>query len=158
MKLALQQPQTLSRYHLEHLNFADSNAVNMAAAAIRYVHDKAVLARSRNITPCQRSAGKFDIVQRCGGSLIWVSCAKCEILPVLLDEAADVIEGHAGSAPTTLPKTQAEHLHSFLNHVSQPCGLVGRAVSRNGMRNCTGRRCRTFWRREKMYALLSGLT
>ena len=120
MKLALQQLQTLSRYCLEQLGFADSNPVNVAAAAIRYVHDKAVLARSGNITPCQRSAGKIDIVQRCGGSLIWVPCAKCEILPVLLDEAADVIEGHAGSAPTKLPKTQAQHLHSFVNHVLWP--------------------------------------
>lgn len=118
--LALQQLQTLSRYRLKQLGFVDSNPVNVAVAAIRYVHLNADIAQSQNITGCQHSTSKFDIVQQCCGTLIWVSWLKSDIIPVLLDEAADVIEGLAESVPAKLPKTQAEVLDHFVNHVLRP--------------------------------------
>ena len=118
--LALQQLQTLSRSRLKQLSFVDSNPVNVAVAAIGYVHLNADIAQSQNIVGCQHSTRKFDIVQQCCGTLIWVSWLKSDIIPVLLDEAADVIEGLAESVPAKLPKTQAEVLNHFANDVLRP--------------------------------------
>ena len=126
--------------------------MNVAVAAIRYVHLNADIAQSQNITGCQHSTSKFDIVQQCCGTLIWVSWLKSDIIPVLLDEAADVIEGLVESVPAKLPKTQAEVLDHFVNHVLRPSW---RAVSRKDMRTCTEKGDQICWGREKMYALLS---
>ena len=49
--LALQQLQTLSRYRLKQLGFVDSNPVNVAVAAIRYVHLKARTLLAGNTAP-----------------------------------------------------------------------------------------------------------
>jgi hypothetical protein len=67
---ALQQLQKLSKYHLKQLEFADSDPLNVAVAAIRYLHLNPALAQGQNITLCQHSASKFDIVQ----SLLRCSC------------------------------------------------------------------------------------
>ena len=93
----------------------------MKTAAIRYVHLNPALTQSQNITPCQHSASKFDIVQRCCGVLLWVPWPKDDILPVLLDEAADIVEGLAEAVPSKLPKRQAGHLKGYVNHVLRPC-------------------------------------
>lgn len=103
---ALQQLQKLSKYHLKQLGFADSDPLNVAVAAIRYLHLNPALAHSQNVTPCRHSASKFDIVQRCCGVLLWVPWPKDDILPVLLDEAADIVEGLAEAVPSKLPKRQ----------------------------------------------------
>ena len=68
-------------------------------------------------TPC---ASKFDIVQQCCVTLIWVSWLKSDIIPVLLNEAADVMEGLAESVPANLPKMQAKVLDHFVNHLLRP--------------------------------------
>ena len=77
--------------------------------------------QSQNITSCQHSASKFDIVQRCCGVLVWVPWPKDNVLPVLLDEAADIVEGLAEAVLSKLPKRQAGHLKAFVNHVLRPC-------------------------------------
>jgi len=118
---ALLQLQKLSKYHLKQLGFADSDPLNVAVAAIRYLHLNPAVTQSQNITPCQHSASKFDIVQRCCGVLVWVPWPKDDILPVLLDEAADIVEGLAEAVPSKLPKRQAEHLKGYVNHVLRPC-------------------------------------
>ena len=50
---ALQKLQKLSKYHLKQLGFADSYPLNVAVAAIRFLHLNLALAHSQNITPCQ---------------------------------------------------------------------------------------------------------
>ena len=94
--------------------------MDVAVAAIHYVHLNADIAQSQNITGCQHSTSKFDIVQQCCVTLIWVSWLKSDIIPVLLDEAADVMEGLAESVPANLPKMQAEVLDHFVNHLLRP--------------------------------------
>ena len=96
---ALQQLHKLTKYHLNQLGFADSDPLNVAVAAIRYLQLNPALAQSQNITFCQHSASIFDIVQRCCGVLVWVRWPKDDILPVLLDEAADIVEGLAEVVP-----------------------------------------------------------
>ena len=118
---ALQKLQKLSKYHLKQLGFADLDPLNVAVAAIRFLHLNLALAHSQNITPCQHCASKFDIVQRCCGVLVWVPWPKDDILPVLLDEAADIVEGLVEVVPSKLPKRQAGHLIGYVNHVLRPC-------------------------------------
>ena len=86
-----------------------------------YLHLNPALAQGQNITLCQHNASKFDIVQRCCGVLVWAPWPKDDILPVLLDEAADIIEGLAVVVPSKLPKRQAGHLKGYVNHVLRPC-------------------------------------
>jgi len=119
--VALLQLQKSSKYHLKQLGFADSDPLNVAVAEIRYLHLNPAVTQSQNITPCQHSASKFDIVQRCCGVLVWVPWPKDDILPVLLDETADIVEGLAEAVPSKLPKRQAEHLNGYVNHVLRPC-------------------------------------
>jgi len=52
---------------------------------------------------------------------VWVPWPKDDILPVLLDEAADIVEGLAEAVPSKLPNRQAEHLKRYVNHVLRPC-------------------------------------
>ena len=119
--VALLQLQKLSKYHLKQLGFADSDPLNVTVAAMRYLHLNPALTQSQNITPCQHSAKKFDIVQRYCGVLVWVPWPKDDILPVLLDEAADIVEGLAEVVPSKLPKRQSGHLKGYVNHVLRPC-------------------------------------
>ncbi len=100
---------------------ADSDPLSVAVAAIRYLHLNPAIAQIQNITLCQHSASKFDIVQRCCSVLVWVPWPKDDILPVLLDEAADIVEGLAEVVPPKLPKRQAGHLKGYVNHVLRPC-------------------------------------
>ena len=70
---------------------------------------------------CQHNASKFDIVQRCCGVLVWTPWPKDDILPVLLNEAADIVEGLPEAVPSKLPNQQAGHLKGYVNHVLRPC-------------------------------------
>ena len=63
VRFALQELQKLSRYQIEQLGLADLNPVNVAVAAIKYLHFTPLLAQSHNITLCQYHIAKFDIVQ-----------------------------------------------------------------------------------------------
>ena len=118
VRFALQELQKLSKCEIEQLGLADLNPVNVAVAAIRYLHFTPLFTQSHNITLCQHHIAKFDIVQQRSGSLVWVPHLKDDVLPDLLDEAADIVEG---LAQAKLPKRQMEHLHFFVRHVLRPC-------------------------------------
>ncbi len=125
VRLALHELQKLSKYHLKKLGFVDLDPVKVAVAAIKYLHFTPTLAQSQNITWCQYDASKFDIVQRCDNNLVWIPQSKYDVLPVLLDEAVDVIEGLVNFAHEKLPKHQVEPLKSFVRHVLRPCWKSG---------------------------------
>ena len=93
----------------------------MAVAAIKYLHFTPLLAQSHNITLCQCHIAKFDIVQQRSGNLVWVPHLKDDVLPVLLDNAADMIEGLVQANRAKLPKRQMEHLDFFVRHVLRSC-------------------------------------
>ena len=93
----------------------------LSTSVSQYLHLNPALAQSQNITLCQHNASKFDIVQRCCCVLVWIPWPKDDILPVLLDEAADIVEGLAEAVPSKLPKRQAGHLKGYANHVLRPC-------------------------------------
>jgi len=113
----MQELQKLSKYQTEQLGLADLTPVDVAVAAIRYLHFTPLLAQSHNIILCQHHIAKFDIVQQGSGSLVWVPHLKDDALPVLLDEAADMIQR---LAQAKLPKRQMEHLHFLVRHVLHP--------------------------------------
>jgi len=102
VRFALQELQKLSKYQIEQLGLADLKPVNVAVAAIRYLHFTPLLAQSHNITLCQHHIAKFDIVQKGSGSLVWVPHLKDDALPVLSDEAADMIQRLASNGTLTL--------------------------------------------------------
>ena len=108
VRFAMQELQKLSKYQTEQLGLADLTPVDVAVAAIRYLHFTPLLAQSHNITLCQHHIAKFDIVQQGSGSLVWVPHLKDDAPSVLLDEAADMMQC---LAQAKLPKRQMEHSH-----------------------------------------------
>ena len=59
-------------------------------------------------------------MQHCCGVLVWVPWPKADILPICLDEAANIVEGLGEAVPSKLPKRRAEHLKGYVNHVLRP--------------------------------------
>jgi len=118
----LQQLRFLSKSHLKQLGFADP--VQVATAAVKYLHLNSVFPQWQNVSVCQFDADKLDIVDDdCGRHPVplWVAKPKAIVLEELLDEVAGVLEGLAQAVPCKLPKRQVEGLGYFTRHVLQRC-------------------------------------